>query len=440
MQRTDDLRSLVHPLTGAADDFQPLMDLIGDARLVLIGEASHGTHEFYHTRAMLTRRLVMEKGFNAVAAEADFPDAYRVNCYVKGVGDDADADDALGDFKRFPTWMWRNAVVYDFVEWLRQYNANRQNVEKVGFYGLDLYSLHASMKAVIDYLNEHDPEAAKRARYRYSCFEDFSEDPQVYGYAASFGLDQSCEGQVLNQLLELQERAASYISRDGLVQEDAFFYAEQNARLAVNAEEYYRSMFKGRVSTWNLRDQHMSETLDALMTHLDRQVGRSKIVIWAHNSHLGDARATQMGEEGELNLGQLARENHEHETVLVGFSTYQGTVTAAADWGADAERKRVRPGLPRSFEELFHNIGVPDFLLTLRDKRDHPVLSTPRIQRAIGVVYRPQSERISHYFLTELPRQFDAMIHLDETRAVEPLERTQMWEEGELPETYPTGI
>lgn len=435
----DDLRSLVHPLSGAADDYQPLMDLIGDARLVLIGEASHGTHEFYATRAMLTRRLIEEKGFNAVAAEADFPDAYRVNRYVHGASDDSSAEEALNDFKRFPTWMWRNTVVRDFVEWLRQHNsALSPNEPKVGFYGLDLYSLHASMEAVINYLDEIDPEAAQRARYRYSCFEDFGEDPHSYGYAASFGLDQSCEGDVVNQLLELQRRAADYIHRDGRVAENAYFYAEQNARLAVRAEEYYRAMFKGRPSTWNLRDQHMSESLDALLQHLDKQVEGSKIVVWAHNSHIGDARATEMGEEGEINLGQLARERHADETVLIGFSTYTGTVTAASGWGADAELKRVRPGLPDSFEKLFHEVEIPNFLLMLRGTET--VLSQPRIQRAIGVIYRPQTERLSHYFSVRLPFQFDAMIHLDETHAVEPLERTQMWEEGELPETFPTGI
>src|SRR5690606_36452046 len=267
---------------------------------------------------------------------------------------------------------------------------------------------------------------------------DFGEDPHSYGYAASFGLDQSCEGDVVNQLLELQRRAADYIRRDGRVAEDAYFYAEQNARLAVRAEEYYRAMFKGRPSTWNLRDQHMSESLDALLQHLDKQVEGSKIVVWAHNSHIGDARATEMGEEGEINLGQLARERHADETVLIGVSTYTGTVTAASGWGADAELKRVRPGLPDSFEELFHEVEIPNFLLMLRGTET--VLSQPRIQRAIGVIYRPQTERLSHYFSVRLPFQFDAMIHLDEIHAVEPLERTQMWEEGELPETFPTGI
>jgi erythromycin esterase-like protein len=441
MQQVENtLQSIVYPLIGAADDYQPLFDLIGNARLVLIGEASHGTHEFYATRAMLTQRLIEEKGFNAVAAEADFPDAYRVNNYVRRLGHDTSASEALDDFKRFPTWMWRNTVVRDFVEWLREHNARLPSNMQAGFYGLDLYSLHASMEAVIKYLDKIDPEAAKRARYRYSCFEDFGEDPQAYGYAASFGLDQSCEGEVINQLLELRQRSAEYISRDAPAAADTYFYAEQNAHLAVDAEKYYRAMFKGRVSTWNLRDQHMADTLDALMAHLDRQVGRSKVAVWAHNSHIGDARATQMGEEGEFNLGQLARERHEGETILIGFSTYSGTVTAASDWGADAERKYVRPGFPGSFEALFHDTDIPNFLLTLPGKEMNDLLRQPRIQRAIGVIYRPQSERLSHYFRVHLPYQFEAMIHLDETRAVEPLERMQAWETSELPETFPTGI
>lgn len=438
-QVTSTLSTLIRPLTGVASDLDPLMELVGNARLVLIGEASHGTYEFYQTRALLTQRLIEEKGFNAVAAEADFPDAYRVNQYVRGVGNDTTAEEALGDFKRFPMWMWRNTVVEAFVEWLRQYNAARPRAGQAGFYGLDLYSLHASMQAVVAYLDQNDPDAARRARYRYGCFEDFGEDPQAYGYAASFGLDQSCEAQVLNQLTELQSRAAEYLRRDGAVAEDAYFVAQQNARVAVHAEEYYRAMFKGRVSTWNLRDQHMAGTLNALVQHLQNQTGHARIVVWAHNSHLGDARATQMGEEGELNLGQLVRERYPGEAMLIGFSTHHGTVTAATNWGGDAERKQVRPGLADSFEGVFHRVGVPDFLLPLRSLGDGHPLSEERLQRAIGVIYRPQSERISHYFYTHLPRQFDAIIHLDETNALTPLERTQQWEVGELPETYPSG-
>jgi erythromycin esterase-like protein len=438
----DAVRAAAHSLTGAATDYDSLMEIIGDARFVLLGEASHGTHEFYRERAEITKRLITEKGFTAVVVEADWPDAYRINCYVRGVGDDGNADEALGGFQRFPNWMWRNTVVRDFVEWLREHNASLgENARKAGFYGMDLYSLNSSIEAVLEYLDKVDLEAARRARYRYSCFEHFGEDPQAYGYVANFNLSQSCEAEVVQQLIELQQRAAEYAQRDGRVAEDEYFYAEQNARLAKNAEQYYRSMFSGRVSSWNLRDTHMVETIDALVKHLDRHGGRTKVAVWAHNSHLGDARATQMGASGELNVGQLVRERYGSDAVLVGFSTYSGTVTAASDWGDPPERKRVRPGLNGSYEALFHDVGLPRFLLSLRDDNEAVQhLRNERLQRAIGVIYRPETERISHYFHARLPDQFDALLHFDETSAVEPLERTAGWEAGEPPETYPTGV
>jgi len=429
------------PLTGAAEDYDALLELIGDAGVVLVGEASHGTHEFYRQRARITRRLIEEKGFRAVAVEADWPDAYRVNRWVRGVGDDRTALDALGGFQRFPRWMWRNHDVLEFVEWLRGYNDHRRPEERVGFYGLDLYSLFSSIEAVIGFLDQVDPEAARRARYRYSCFENFGEDTQAYGYAAEFGLTPSCEDQAVQQLIELQRQAAELSRRDGRIPEDEFFYAEQNARLVKNAEEYYRTMFRERISSWNLRDRHMAETLEALVAHLERKSGRSKVAVWEHNSHIGDARATAMGHAGEWNVGQLAREHFGDEAVLVGLTTYSGTVTAASDWDAPAERKRIRPGIAGSWEALFHDIGVPDFLLPLRgDAHLIETLDEILLQRAIGVIYLPQSERVSHYFEARLPRQFDVVIHFDETRAVEPLDRTSGWDMGEPPETYPTGL
>jgi erythromycin esterase-like protein len=431
-----------HPLTGASGDYDPLMRLVGDARFVLLGEASHGTHEFYRERAQITKRLIREKGFTAVAVEADWPDAYRVNRYVRGRGSETEAVEALAGFKRFPTWMWRNADVLDFVGWLRAHNdALPASAPKVGFYGLDLYSLHTSIEAVLGYLDKIDPEAARRARHRYSCFDHFGEDTQTYGYATGFGLTESCENEVVSQLVDLRRRAADYASRDGRLAEDEYFFVEQNARLVKNAEEYYRSMFRGRVSSWNLRDRHMAETLDALLAHLDRQGHSAKVVVWEHNSHLGDARATEMGEAGEWNVGQLVRERHGSEAVLVGFSTYTGTVTASSDWDAPAERKRVRPALAESYEALFHEVGVPRFLLSLQG--NHKVaagLREARLERAIGVIYRPETERQSHYFYARLADQFDAVLHFDETRAVEPLERTPGWETGEAPETYPSGL
>jgi Erythromycin esterase homolog len=436
------IRDAAHRLTGAPDDFDPVLNLAGNSRFVLIGEASHGTHEFYRIRAEITKRLIREHGFTVVAVEADWPDAYRVNRYVRGTGNDSDAVDALGGFRRFPQWMWRNADVLDFVGWLRAHNdALPRDAAKVGFYGLDLYSLHTSMEAVLQYLRVVDPEAAKRAQYRYSCFDQFGEDAQEYGYAASYGLTASCEREVIDQLVELRRGAADYAQRDGRVAPDDLFFAEQNARLVRNAERYYRAMFGGRVLSWNLRDQHMADTLDALVTFLDSMGRRVRAVVWAHNSHVGDARATQMRADGELNVGQLIRQRFERETVLIGLTTHHGTVTAASDWDAPAERKVVRPALPESYEARFHEVMQDNFFLDLRTpSAAATVLRQPRLERAIGVIYRPETERLSHYFKAIIPEQFDAILHYDTTRAVEPLERTGLWERGEIPETYPTGI
>ncbi len=431
------IRRSAHPLTGEPADFDPLMSAIGDSRLVLIGEASHGTHEFYRVRAQISKRLISEKGFAAVAVEADWPDAYRVNQFVRFEGEDEDAIDALSGFQRFPAWMWRNADVLDFVGWLRNHNEH-QHSKRAGFYGLDLYSLHASMRAVLDFLDKVDPDAARRARYRYGCFENFGEDTQAYGYAASFGLSKSCEQEAIGQWMEMRQRAADLANRDGRVARDAFFFAEQNARLVKNAEEYYRAMFRDSIFAWNLRDTHMAETLDALMRHLGPH---AKVVVWAHNSHLGDARATEMGLRGELNLGQLVRQRYGNEATLVGFTTHTGTVTASSEWDRPAERKHVRPSLPGSYENLFHQAGIPNFLLRLgRNDEATAGLREPHLERAIGVIYLPRTERTSHYFHAQLPDQFDVVLHYDETRAVEPLERTAKWEKGEVPETFPSAV
>jgi erythromycin esterase-like protein len=436
------LRQSAVQLHGAAEDYDPLLQWIGEADFVLLGEASHGTHEFYRARAVITQRLIQEKGFTAVAVEADWPDAYRVNRYIRGQSSDADAIESLGGFRRFPTWMWRNADVLNFIGWLREYNdAQTDTNRKAGFYGIDLYSLHSSIEAVLTYLDRVDPDAAARARQRYGCFEQYGEEPQEYGYAARFGLTKTCEDEVVRQLLELQRRAAAYANLDGRLAADDYFYAEQNARLVKNAEEYYRTMFGGRISSWNLRDRHMTETLVALSDHLKQQNNQAKIVVWAHNSHLGDARATDMGKAGELNVGQLVRQLYQKRAFLVGFTTHSGTVTAASYWGGSAERKPVRPALLGSYELLFHETEIPRFMLHLRDQNQASAgLQKPLLERAIGVIYAPQTERASHYFQAHLPQQFDAVLHFDTTRAVEPLERTVEWEAGEAPETYPSGI
>ena len=438
----DLVRDAASPLSGGAADYDPLLEFIGNARFVLLGEASHGTHEFYRHRAQITKRLIQEKGFTVVAVEADWPDAYRVNRYVRGQSSDPDASESLSGFKRFPAWMWRNADVLDFAGWLRAYNDSVPNDSaKVGFYGLDLYSLHASIQAVLNYLDNADPEGAARARHRYGCFENFGQDPQEYGYAAGLGLSRTCETEVVNQLVDLQRSAREYAHRDGRIAADDFFYAEQNARLVKNAEEYYRTMFRGRIASWNLRDAHMTETLDSLVEHFAIQGTRPKVVLWAHNSHLGDARATEMGHMGEWNVGQLVRQRHGHEAVLIGFTTYTGSVTAASDWGGPAERKNVRRAMPGSCEWLFHEAAIPNFLLTLT--RATPVsmaLSEAMWERAIGVIYRPESELASHYFHVRLADQFDAVMHIDHTRAVEPLEPVAEWGIGEPAETFPSGV
>jgi erythromycin esterase-like protein len=372
--------------------------------------------------------------------EADWPDAWRVNRYIRGRTDDRNAEEALSGFQRFPTWMWCNTVVRDFVEWLREYNHGRPPSQQVGFYGMDLYSLYASTRAVLDYLDRADPEAAQRARSRYACFDHYGEDSQAYGYAASFGMKASCEDEVIQQLREMNHRVSQQMAASGEDRADLFF-AQQNARLVRNAEEYYRTMFHGRVSSWNLRDNHMVETLQALEKHLDALTGGVRMAVWAHNSHLGDASATEMGDMGEWNVGQLARDRWGEQAMLVGFSTHSGTVTAASEWDGVAERKRVRPGLPGSYEDLFHQTGEVRFWLPLRsDAALGELLRDKRLQRAIGVIYQPRTERMSHYFHTRLPAQFDAMIHIDHTRAVQPLVPEPVWHAGEPAETYPSGL
>jgi len=434
------IRDVACPLVGGPREFDAFLDIVGDARIVLLGEATHGTHEFYRARAGITKRLIEEKGFSAVAVEADWPDAYRVNRYVRGFDGGSTPADALAGFERFPQWMWRNADVLAFVDWLRAYNDTRSWDAKAGFYGLDLYSLYASIEAVLTYLESVDSEAARQARHRYACFENFRGDPQAYGFSIRFDLAEHCEDEAVQQLVELRRHAADYKGAGARAAEDEFFFAEQNARLVKNAEAYYREMYRGRISSWNRRDRHMAETLEALCGHLSRGGSPAKIVVWEHNSHVGDARATEMGWNGELNVGQLVRERHGKDAVLSGFTTYEGTVTAASEWGEPAELKRVRSALPGSYEDLFHGTGLGDFLLNLGDGKTAKLMPRTRLERAIGVIYLPETERISHYFEAHLAEQFDVVLHYDRTQAVEPLERAARREPEEPVETYPVGV
>jgi erythromycin esterase-like protein len=434
------VHSIARPLHGE-HDIERLVELVAHKRLVLIGEATHGTHEFYDFRAALSRRLIQHHGFAAVAIEGDWPDALRADRYVRGHSSDDDtALTALDSFDRFPRWMWRNEDVAAFLAWLRAHNLQQDERRRVGFYGLDLYSLHASMRAVIEYLEDNDHDAAARARERYACFDHVEGDPQSYGMQAHLGIGPKCETEVVAQLVEMQVRklARSGRSPSG----DAWFHAVQQAHVVRNAEAYYRMMFAGQHAAWNLRDTHMADTLDLIANHVG-DGEPAKLIVWAHNSHVGDARATEMADAGQLTLGQLVRQRHEDQVALIGFTTHAGLVVAADDWESRAERMIVRPALPGSWEELLHEAAVPRFYLMSDDMKRVIGSHAERLQRAIGVVYRPMTERRSHYLHARIAEEFDIVIHIDSTRGVEPLdviETLPATPEHELPETFPTGV
>jgi len=398
--------------------------------VVLIGEASHGTSEFYRVRARITQLLIETKGFEIVAAEADWPDAARFDNYVRHR--DVPPSEWTA-FARFPTWMWRNEETRGFVDWLHQRNAAMDHGTRAAFYGLDLYSLYTSVRAVIDYLDTVDPDLAATARQRYGCLTPWEADPAAYGRAALRGTYHKCEQAVTHMLVELLQQRQAYALSDG----ERFFDASQNARLVANAEQYYRVMYYGSRASWNLRDSHMFETLKNVLEHHGPS---SKAVVWAHNSHVGNAAATEMGRRGEYNIGQLCREHFGRACYAIGFGTNDGTVAAATGWDEPMQVMRVRPAHPQSYERLFHMTSAPGLLLPLtgsdtievRDK-----LIRPRLERAIGVIYRPESELASHYFEAVLPRQFDEYIWIDRTSAVKPFDVAEL--EG-LPDTYPFGV
>ena len=413
-------------------DLDGLMERIGEARVVLLGEATHGTAEFYEMRAKITRTLIRRKGFQIVAAEADWPDAAQVDRYVRSA---EHAPSAEEPFTRFPTWMWANTHVLDLVEWLRQYNLERPSEEQgVGFYGLDLYSLRSSIHAILHYLEDVDPEAARVARERYGCLSPWEQDPAAYGRMAISGRYRECEEEVVDMLQDMLEKRLTYAARDG----QRFFDAAQNARLVASAEQYYRTIYYGSVTSWNLRDEHMFETLKQLLEHRGPE---AKAVVWAHNSHLGDASATEMSMRGEHNVGQLCREAFGDEAYLVGFGTDHGTVAAASSWDGPMEVKKVRSAHEESYERLMREAEGEAFLLPLREQtaadRLRRALLEERLERAIGVIYRPETELQSHYFRAALPRQFDEYAWFNETRAVTPLGPEAA--EG-MPETFPFGV
>jgi protein-L-isoaspartate(D-aspartate) O-methyltransferase len=417
-------------------DLGPLLRRIGDARLVLLGEASHGTSEFYRMRARITQALIEEKGFAFVAVEADWPDAAEIDAYVRHHPGDRPR---RKPFQRFPRWMWANTDVMAFVHWLREFNehaGSRGPGNMAGFHGIDLYSMYASAEAVLRYLDDIDPVAARVARDRYECLMPWQNDPLLYGRAVLTGSFAACEDEVVAMLNDLLRKRIEYVRRDGARFADAI----QNARLVASAEKYYRVMFRGSVASWNLRDTHMFETLVML---LDLYGPRSKGVVWAHNSHLGDASATAMATRGEHNVGQLARQRYGPEARLVGFGTHTGTVAAASDWGDPMQVMDVRPSHPRSYEHVAHESEVENFILHLRNPSDPAVrrrLGDERLERAIGVIYRPETELQSHYFSASLPGQFDEWIWFDRSRAVTQIGEEQWEELAGLPETFPFGL
>jgi protein-L-isoaspartate(D-aspartate) O-methyltransferase len=396
-------------------DLEPLLSRIGDARVVLIGEASHGTSEFYRMRAAITRALIERAGFNVVAIEGDWPDTSMLDRYVRGWDGPGLAEPP---FTRFPTWMWRNHETLNFIDWLAERNrALGDGARQVSLHGLDLYSLYNSIHTVLDYLDRVDPAAADRARRRYACFSPWEKDPAVYGRATVAGEREDCEDEVVSTLMDLLEHRLDYRTADG----EALFDTEQNARVVRSAERYYRVMYYGSRESWNLRDRHMFETLRSV---LDHRGGDARAVVWAHNSHVGRASATEMGMRGETNIGQLAHEHFGDGAVSIGFGTDHGTVAAASNWDEPMRVMNVRPSLDGSCEQVFHQVRHPRFILPLDESQDEELvheLAVKRLQRAIGVIYRPETERVSHYFETVLPKQFDAYIWFDESRAVRAL-------------------
>ncbi|MBN9117598.1 MAG: erythromycin esterase family protein [Planctomycetes bacterium] len=447
----DEVRKLSHPLASAGD-LDPLMTRIGEARVVLLGEASHGTREFYTWRTAITRRLIEEKGFNFVAVEGDWPDCYRVNRFVKGYpGSDPSAEIALSTFRRWPTWMWANREVQELVGWMEWFNQGRPEDDKIGFYGLDVYSLWDSLRSVMRYLKERgDPGALLAARRAVRCFEPWGEDAQEYARHTVLVPD-GCREPVVGLLRTLRARVAQSdtdvtgpagIEDSGRAgrERDAFFVAEQNALVVKNAEAYYRAMVLSDESSWNVRDRHMAETLERLLAFT---APGARAVVWEHNTHIGDARFTDMAAGGEVNVGQLARERYgENGTVLVGFGTHRGTVIAGREWGEPWERMQVPPGRPESWEDVLHRAsGGENRLLVFPEQTSSSALSEWRGHRAIGVVYRPQYEQYGNYVPTVLPRRYDAFLYIDETSGVRPLfpATHDLEADEEAPETYPTG-
>lgn len=426
-----DIQRLARPLTGEPSDYDQILASIGEKAIVLLGEATHGTHEFYRIRFEITKRLIEEKGFTAVALEADWPDCIHVNRHIRTQNQnqnrnhshDVDMLKALSAFQRFPMWMWRNTDFLQMVEWLRGYNLRESTEQEVSLYGLDLYSLYTSIRAVIQYLKSVDPASATRAQQLYSCFEPAHQDAVRYGRRVAVGAQNDCEDAAIEVAQGLlSERQLGLQLDDAMLDPEELFYARLNADAVKDAEKYYRNLFNPGVNTWNIRDLHMTETVEKILDYLSEQNRDAKIVIWAHNSHVGDDRATEMGRHGQFNIGQLLRERYSDQTFTLGFTTYEGSVQAADEWDHPPRLKTIRPAHESSFEGLFHQVQIPNFYLHLQDPKIYQRLRDERLERAIGVIYSPATERISHYFHARIADQFDALIHIDRSHGVEPLD------------------
>lgn len=431
----------VEPLPGMTDErFASHFDSFSDYQVVLLGDGSHGTSEFYQARAEITKRFIEKHGYTMVAVEADWPDAEIIDRYVR-MRPNVAVD--LEPFKRFPTWMWRNEELRALVKWMREWNQQQPPDRRAGFYGLDLYSMGTSIRTVIDYLDRVDPELAKAARKRYGCLEPWVEDPTAYGLAALRGM-RDCEHHVTEMLCDLLKKRLEYIEHDALDGEE-YQSGAQNAYLVRDAERYYKAMFWNSSSSWTLRDTHMFDTLNRLLQH--HPSSPNKAIVWAHNSHVGDARYTSMGiRRDEVNIGQLCRQRLGRENVaILGCGTHTGTVAAAHTWGDDMEVMAVRPSRRDSWEMVAHQTGVPIFLLDLRHDRIDPALRAAlsaenRLERFIGVIYRPDTELLSHYSQAFLHEQFDGYIWFDRTEAVKPLDVVQPTKALRTEETHPFGL
>lgn len=433
------IRRNANEIMDSPDDFNSLLESIGDSHFVLLGESTHGTHEFYKAKAQITIRLIEEKGFNAVAVEADWPDAYRVNRYVRSISDDSDPMSALNDFARFPAWVWRNSDVSDFISILKYYNENRKPEDMVGFYGLDLFNQKSSINAVINYLDRVDHGSAEIARKRYGCFGTHGpgiEDLQLH----LKNVPADCINQAILQLEQIRCKGIEYVKKGGFALEEELFYAEQNARLTLDAEVYYRALLTDQVLSWNLREKYLTDTLEALANHLSRYKD-PKIVVWVHNFHAGDISATEYKNSGRQNMGLLIRQRFGDDAFLAGFFTHTGTVSAASFWGGPVEKKKIAPSIGESFENLFHRSEIPSFYLLLRNNSQLSFLEHNRLQRAIGIIYKPEEERKKNYFQSSLFNQFDAVMHFDNTVAIQPFERNARWDEGQsLADTFDSGF